>query len=206
MITFAIDFVDPESYLAFRPTIRLAEELQVDLDVVPYRLIARSVSKSDSGGEETVGERHARVRANYRKTNLRRYFARQGLSYREISGIDSTQGLSSRETSGIDSTPALEGLLKARHAKKGIQYASTVFDRFWSNSIDLSFNSVAEVLDQLCIGDESFEDLLVCRERLTNLGVFSAPMYVVADQVFMGRQHLPMIRWILTGQNGVPPL
>lgn len=192
MITFAIDFVDPESYLAFRPTIRLAEELQVDLDVVPYRLMARSVPKPHSGGEETVGERHTRVRANYRKTNLRRYFARQGLS--------------SRETSGIDSTPALEGLLKARQAKKGIQYASAVFDRFWSNSIDLSLDSVAEVLDQLCIGDESFEDLLVCRERLTNLGVFSAPMYVVADQLFMGRQHLPMIRWILTGQNGVPPL
>ena len=36
--------------------------------------------------------------------------------------------------------------------------------------------------------------------------MFGIPTYLVEGQMFMGRQHLPMIRWLLTGQEGPGPL
>ncbi len=42
--------------------------------------------------------------------------------------------------------------------------------------------------------------------ELTEAGVFSTPAYVVSDQVFHGRQHLPMIRWLLEGRAGPAPI
>lgn len=192
MITLAVDFTDPESYLALGPSIRMAQELKEQLEVVPFRITRRPTQKKTSTEHETVGERHARVRSNYQELNLRRYFERQGLSYRKI-----------EET---DSSAALEGLLKAGAAKKSIEYAITIFNRFWNNSIDLTSKSVDRILEELKIAEQPNQDLVLCREKLIERGIFSTPMYVVADQVFMGRQHLPMIRWILTGRLGVPPL
>ena len=31
-------------------------------------------------------------------------------------------------------------------------------------------------------------------------GIIAAPCYVLADEIFVGREHLPMIRWILAGR------
>jgi 2-hydroxychromene-2-carboxylate isomerase len=39
-----------------------------------------------------------------------------------------------------------------------------------------------------------------------NSGWFQAPGFVVEDEVFYGRQHLPMIRWILEGRSGPVPI
>ena len=192
MIMLSVDFTDPESYLALGPTIHMARELKVQLYVVPFRMTRRPMRRTTPGENETVGERHARVRANYQEVNLRRYFERQGLRY--------------RKTEETDSSAALEGLLQAREARKSIEYASTIFDRFWNDSIDLTPQSIKGVLEELMITERSTQDLVVCREKLIERGIFSTPMYVVADHVFMGRQHLPMIRWILTGRIGVPPL
>jgi 2-hydroxychromene-2-carboxylate isomerase len=36
-------------------------------------------------------------------------------------------------------------------------------------------------------------------------GIFGVPSYVVAGEVFFGREHLPMVRWLLTGRSGAAP-
>ena len=43
-------------------------------------------------------------------------------------------------------------------------------------------------------------------DDLTARGVNSAPTFVVGDELFRGRQHLPMIRWILGGRAGPGPI
>jgi hypothetical protein len=35
---------------------------------------------------------------------------------------------------------------------------------------------------------------------------FEAPAYVVGDEVFIGRAHLPMIEWLYRGRTGAPPV
>ena len=42
--------------------------------------------------------------------------------------------------------------------------------------------------------------------ELASRGLAGAPLYHVADQVFLGRQHLPMIGWLLDGQPGPGPI
>lgn len=41
---------------------------------------------------------------------------------------------------------------------------------------------------------------------LREMGVFDVPAYLVEDDLFLGRQHLPMIRWLLTGRRGPAPI
>jgi 2-hydroxychromene-2-carboxylate isomerase len=36
-------------------------------------------------------------------------------------------------------------------------------------------------------------------------GMYGVPTYVLEDGVFFGREHLPYIRWALTGKRGAAP-
>jgi hypothetical protein len=40
----------------------------------------------------------------------------------------------------------------------------------------------------------------------TGNGAFGVPAYLLHGEVFIGRQHLPMLEWLLTGQPGAPPI
>ena len=43
-------------------------------------------------------------------------------------------------------------------------------------------------------------------EELRERGLFGVPGYLVDGEYFLGRQHLPMIRWILGGRQGAGPI
>jgi 2-hydroxychromene-2-carboxylate isomerase len=43
-------------------------------------------------------------------------------------------------------------------------------------------------------------------EALRAQGVFGVPSYLVEGEYFLGRQHLPMIAWILAGRGGRIPI
>ena len=47
---------------------------------------------------------------------------------------------------------------------------------------------------------ESLQTLLV------DAGVFDSPAYLLKGERFLGRAHLPLIRWHLSGQEGPPPV
>ncbi len=48
--------------------------------------------------------------------------------------------------------------------------------------------------------------LEVNQSRLLESGVLRAPAFIVGDEVFNGRQHLPLITWMLQGKIGLPPV
>ena len=41
---------------------------------------------------------------------------------------------------------------------------------------------------------------------LREAGIFDVPAYVIEREIFFGRQHLPMVRWLLSGKAGEPPI
>ncbi|MDX1384518.1 MAG: hypothetical protein R3190_12780, partial [Thermoanaerobaculia bacterium] len=45
-----------------------------------------------------------------------------------------------------------------------------------------------------------------CEGELRDAGVIRAPAFLVEDELFIGRAHLPMIRWLLTGRSGPVPI
>ena len=49
-------------------------------------------------------------------------------------------------------------------------------------------------------------DLEAAGEEIMDSGVFNAPAFVVDGEIFHGREHLPLIQWMLAGKRGLPPV
>ncbi len=41
--------------------------------------------------------------------------------------------------------------------------------------------------------------------QIFEAGVFGVPSFIVDGELFFGREHLPRIRWLLTGRRGPAP-
>ena len=110
-----------------------------------------------------------------------------------------------------DSSLAGMGMLAARAYSEGAlrNYLDRAFREYWENDLDIED---ADVVSRLlsAAGVEAFEPdaagLNSLQESLSLAGVFETPAYLVDGEIFLGRAHLPMVRWILTGRAGAPPI
>ena len=200
MIDFVFDFTSVDCWLAFGPTCRLADELQVPVNWLPMCVPARAVpAKAPEAKEnESVSERHARVRAEYMASENARYAERLGVPLK-------------RNGAGVDSWLAAAASIRAVEQGVGREFVERVFTGFWEARLDIEdAATITGILGDLGAPDFDLDDgaarLDTLREELEERGVFGIPTYLVEGQMFMGRQHLPMIRWLLTGQEGPGPL
>ena len=196
MIDFVFDFTSVDCWLAFVPTCRLADELQVPVNWLPMCVPAKVVP--DAKENESVPERHARVRAEYMASENARYAGRLGVPLK-------------RTGAGVDSWLAAAATIRATEQGVGREFVERVFRGFWEGELDIeSAAAVTGILDELGAAgfdlDGGARRLGELREELAERGVFGIPTYLVEGQMFMGREHLPMIRWLLTGQEGPGPL
>ena len=194
-IAFAFDFTNAASLLAFKPTYALADELGVDVELLPFRTEVREAPPTAS--DETVGARHARVRAAYVAADTARYARWQGVEL-------------NRDATGVDSALACAGCLWAGRVESARDYTARVLAEFWAGRLELDREPLAAVLDDLGapgFGDYDYaRDLEEHKADVASRGVYNVPTYVVDGQHFVGRQHLPMIRWLLCGSEGPGPL
>ena len=187
----AFDFTSAASLLAFKPACALADELGVAIDWLPFGTQARATPPPKPN--ETVGERHLRVRAEY--------VARDTARYARVQGIELN-----RDAEGVDSALARAGCLWANRHGVGRAYVERVLLQFWAARLDIEDSrAIAAVLAELAA--PTFDDHAAARAAaelaahqtaLQERGVFNVPTFLVADQHFVGRQHLPMIRSLLT--------
>ena len=86
-------------------------------------------------------------------------------------------------------------------------YLNEVFEGYWDGSLSLDamadietvlFGCGAEVegFDDYCEAD-GIEELFSQRESLIEEGAFATPAYLHDKQIYLGRQHLPMLRSLL---------
>ena len=197
MILLAIDFTSVSSYLAIGPAIALAEELGTPLELLPFRVPqARTPERVPN---EDAAQRHARVRAEYRQMDAERYARIQGIKL----AVSPTE---------VDPSSAHGFLLVANDAGVGTEFASVVFERFWNGTLALeSSTTVRAILEELGaetkVSPEQLQDRLErVRSRLIDQEVYSVPTFLVNGERFIGRQHLPMIRWMLTGEKKPSPI
>ena len=196
MIDFVFDFTSVDCWLAFAPTCRLADELQVPVNWLPMCVPAKVVPEAKES--ESVSERHARVRAEYMASENAGYAERLGVPLK-------------RSGAGVDSWLAAAATISATERGVGREFVERVFRGFWEAQLDIeNAAAVTGILDELGAAGFDLDDgsrrLEELREELAERGVFGIPTYLVEGQMFMGRQHLPMIRWLLTGQEGPGPL
>jgi 2-hydroxychromene-2-carboxylate isomerase len=193
----AIDFKSPQAYLAVAPTCALADEIGITVDWQPLLVSPPRVAPAVSGDDR--GARHRRIRADYLERDIERYAADRGLVLAE----------SGRRK---DSTLAAIGLMWAKHQgpSHARRYVERVFERHWRGELDIEDErSIGAVLTEIgaplsgfgsFVASEGREELTRIQSELRERGLFEVPTYLVNDDLFLGRQHLPMIRSLLSAR------
>ena len=94
-------------------------------------------------------------------------------------------------------------------------YIGRVYEPFWKRELDIEDPSVivsmlrnagAEVsgfLDYLHGAGRRLHD--TTQAAIFDAGIFGVPSYVIDGELFFGREHLPMVRWLLSGRVGRAP-
>jgi len=204
-----VDFKSPYAYVAVRPTRELAAQLGIAVDWRPLTLDIPSYlgsARLDDKGEVVESRRSAgqwnAVRYAYR--DARRYAALNGLEVRGTTKI-------------WDTALAGMGLLWAKAQGDTVlaRYVDAIYAPFWRRALDVEDVAVVErVLADAGADPRGFREHALgdgrarydeMQRRIFDAGIFGVPGYVLEGEYYFGREHLPRIRWILSGRVGRAP-
>jgi 2-hydroxychromene-2-carboxylate isomerase len=199
-----LDVRHPMAYLALGPTLALEAAHAARFDWLPLA-VPPPRPPSEPRPTDDRGIRHRRRRARAIAREIDTYAAAQGLTIPDC------------HRSG-DAAAAHLGWLfvRARNREGLTTYLSSVFRAYWSHGMDAS--SLEQAADHVAGAggdrtsflswavDEGPAAAAALEADVRSLGLFQVPAYVIEGEVFHGRQHLPMIRWILQGRSGSPPV
>ena len=191
-LAVAIDFKSPQAYLAIGPSCALADELGITIDWRPLVATPSKITVAASSDDDR-GARHRRFRADYLERDIARYAADRGLA---LGALHRRQ----------DSTLAAIGLLWTSRQGSSLArlYVERVFERYWQHNLDIEDEgSLRSLLTEIGAPVSGFEEfirgdgrtkLAQIQSELRERGVFEVPTYLLDDDTFLGRQHLPLIR------------
>ena len=204
-----IDLKSPYAYIAIDPTRDMARAAGVEIDWRPFTLDIPSYlgsARLDKQGRVASSKRTPQqwtgVRYAYR--DARRYAGLRDYTLRGTEKI-------------WDSSLAGIAMLWAK--QQGVE----VFDRFldclyppfWRRELDIEDRVVLEgVLREAGAGVQGFQAFADGPGRRQHdklnrdafdAGVFGVPTYLVADEMWFGREHLPRVAWLLAGAEGPAP-
>ena len=142
--------------------------------------------------DETVGQSHRRVRAEQRRATHAKYAALQDIDLRFPAPRGQTD-------LALGALATLEG--------DPLPYIIAAFEAYWtaqSNLDDLSI--VHDLLSSNGYRSDMSGDTLragftAAQDKAETLGIVDAPAYIIADQLFIGREHFPWIEEIIAGQS-----
>jgi len=209
VLTVYIDFKSPYAYLAVEHTRRLAREVNISINWLPFVLDIPSYlgsAKLDKSGR--VAEQ-SRSQAQWSGVKYAYYDCRRYANLRK---------LTVRGTVKIwDTNLAATGMLWAREQGDDIlqNYIDGIYVPFWKRELDIENLAVVEnILSDAgarVSGFESFakgrgaEQNRLLQETTFHQGIFGVPTYCLDDDIYFGREHLPRIRWLLQGGQGPAP-
>lgn len=183
MLTLYVDFKCPASYLAFRPTIELGVRCGCDVDWQPY--CSRSQTIPREKANETRGETHRRVRAFQRRNTHLRYAKAQGI---QMAFAESPH----------ESRMALAAL--NCELVEPLSYIEAAFHAYWAEGANLDDTSTVQALlkdtgNSASTGklQDAYTALADHQAKSEEKGIFTTPMYKLEDQLFLGREHIPLI-------------
>lgn len=186
MMHLYIDFKCPAAYLALKPTLALCEELGVPISWHGIRSYQKPLIQEMPN--EEVGERHRRVRALARQKTHLLYAQVQDLPMQFRNPPTNTDmalaALFLLNDSGSDPLP----------------FITAAFNAYWTGDADLNDAGVVAGLPgapTLKYDDDTRTHFEAALEQAEANGIFTSPTYVVNEQIFVGREHLPWIRELL---------
>ncbi|MEM9178498.1 MAG: DsbA family protein [Pseudomonadota bacterium] len=204
-----VDIKSPYAFVAIRPTLALEGELGLQFEWRPLTLDIPSYLGSAKKKEGKVVASEGR---SQRTWNAIRY------SYRDARRYAERQGLILKGTEKIwdSSLPNIGILWVMREARDRLAaYFEAVYPPFWRRELDIEDISVVEAcLQGAGVSTEGFRAYVEGEGRALHdelqpqfhpNGIFGVPTYVLGDEILFGREHIPYLRWALTGRQGVAP-
>ncbi len=199
-----LDVRHPLAYLALHPGIAFGESQSIEISWLPLN-VAPLNGPAPAGVDDDRGTRHRRYRAQAREREIAIYADAQGVVLRDY-----------YRSGNVDAANLGWLWVREQHSEKLCPYLAELFRRYWSRELDAaSGDQVASLLDSLKANGAAFLEWALVQgpaaasslaEELRGRGIFQVPGYIVEDEVFYGRQHLPMLRWILEGRSGPAPI
>jgi 2-hydroxychromene-2-carboxylate isomerase len=203
-----IDLKSPYAYIAIQPTRDMAEALGVEIDWRPFTLDIPSYLGSAKLAKDGKTVQSAK-RTNEQWTGVR-------YAYRDARRYATLTGKTVRGTEKIwDSSLAGIAMLWAKRHDGFDRFVDTAYPPFWRRELDIEDLGVLEhTLSEAGVNVTGFRDWAVGEGRALHdrinqeafdAGVYGVPSYLVEDEMWFGREHLPRIAWILSGRQGMPP-
>ncbi len=208
-----IDLKSPYAFIAIGPTRDMAASLGVEIDWRPFTLDIPSYlgsAKLDRKGKVASSQRTPQQWTGVR------------YAYRDARRYANLRGKTLRGTVKIwDSSLAGVAMLwaKRRAERQGRalfdRFVDEAYARFWRRELDIEDVGVLEaLLDETGVDVAGFRSFAEGPGRAENdeinraafaAGVFGVPSYLVGDEMWFGREHLPRVAWLLGGAEGPPP-
>jgi len=189
MLNLYIDFKSPTSYLAIKPTLGFIERTGTKANWHPFATLERDLPEQTS--TESVGESHRRVRAEQRRATHVKYAALQGIELRFPHPRGTTD-------LALGALATLEG--------DRLPFIKAAFEAYWIAHANLDdAATVAALLSHNGYDAANFDEHALrmlqttAQKEAETLGIVEAPAYIIADQLFIGREHLPWIEEIING-------
>ena len=204
-----IDIKSPYAFVAIQPTLALERELGQQFDWRPYTLDIPSYLGSARKEKGQVVESSGR---SPRIWNAIRYAYRDARRYAEA------QGFVLKGTEKIwDSSLANIGILwVSREDRDRLpDYLNAVYPAFWRRELDIEDSDVVKrCIETAGVSSQGFDAFAsgsgrsmhdaILTQRF-DIGMYGVPTYVIDGDVLFGREHIPYLRWRLTGAVGSPP-
>ncbi|MBL6907277.1 MAG: DsbA family protein [Luminiphilus sp.] len=204
-----LDVKSPYAFVSVKPTLALEQELGLQFDWRPYTLDIPSYLGSARKEKGKVVESSGRSPKIW---NAIRYAYMDARRYAEL------QGYTLKGTDKIwDSSLANMGILFVNlHFRDRIpDYLEAVFPPFWRRELDIEdINVIKDCLKTAGVDSSDFQTFVSragkqmhdhILDHRFEAGIYGVPTYVLGADVFFGREHLPYIRWVLSGKQGQAP-
>ncbi|MDB3900132.1 DsbA family protein [Luminiphilus sp.] len=204
-----LDVKSPYAFVSVKPTLALEQELGLQFDWRPYTLDIPSYLGSARKEKGKVVESSGRSPKIW---NAIRYAYMDARRYAEL------QGYTLKGTDKIwDSSLANMGILFVNlHFRDRIpDYLEAVFPPFWRRELNIEdINVIKDCLKTAGVDSSDFQTFVSragkqmhdhILDHRFEAGIYGVPTYVLGNDVFFGREHLPYIRWVLSGKQGQAP-
>ena len=204
-----LDFKSPYAYLAVEPTRQLERELNLSFDWRPFVLdipsYLGSASLDETGGvaeQSRTSEQWAAVKYAY--YDCRRYANIAGVTIRGTTKI-------------WDTHLATAAMLWVReHQPEHVPaLIDHIYQPFWKRELDIENPAaVRSILADIginavsClewINGEGLDSTRRFEEACFDHGIYGVPTYIIDDELYFGREHLPRVAWHLHGKQGPAP-
>lgn len=203
-----VDLKSPYAYIAVDPTRAMAKSLGVKIDWRPFTLDIPSYlgsAKLAKDGKEVE------------KTNRTpQQWSGVKYAYRDARRYASLTGKTVRGTIKIwDSSRAGIAMLWAKEKGAFDAFIDVAYPPFWRRELDIDDWGVLEhTLAEAEVDVAGFREWADgpgrelhdrTNDEAFEAGVYGVPTYLVEDEMWFGREHLPRVAWILGGRKGPAP-